>query len=135
MFRRAMVTWLLITVVAVLNGAVRTVWITPYTGEQVGNVISVITLSCAILAVAWLAVGWIHPVTGRDGVRIGLLWLALTVAFEFGFGHYVFGAPWEKLLADYDITRGRIWVVVLAVVALAPLLAARTRGLVGTHTT
>ena len=34
------------------------------------------------------------------------------VTFEFGFGHYVAREPWAKLLADYDVRRGRIWRVV-----------------------
>jgi hypothetical protein len=56
---------------------------------------------------------------------VGALWVGLTVAFEFGFGHYVMGAPWEVLLADYDILRGRLWPLVLAANLVAPLLAGR----------
>jgi hypothetical protein len=43
---------------------------------------------------------------------VGLLWLALTLAFELLFFHYAAGKPWEVLLADYDVLQGRIWVVV-----------------------
>jgi len=39
--------------------------------------------------------------------------VTLTVAFEFLAGHYVFGTPWHQLVADYNIFRGRIWVLVL----------------------
>ena len=37
---------------------------------------------------------------------VGIAWVALTVAFEFLAGHYVFGNSWEKLLADYNVLRG-----------------------------
>jgi hypothetical protein len=36
---------------------------------------------------------------------IGLLWLGLTVAFEFGFFHYVGGRTWASLVRQYDIGR------------------------------
>jgi hypothetical protein len=64
-------------------------------------------------------------------LRIGVLWLALTLGFEFLVGHFVFRRPWATLLADYDLRRGRIWLVVLVVTFVAPLVAARLRGLLG----
>jgi apolipoprotein N-acyltransferase len=53
---------------------------------------------------------------------VGLAWLALTVAFEFGFGHYAAGHSWSELLADYDPTSGRVWILIPLWVALAPYL-------------
>jgi hypothetical protein len=29
---------------------------------------------------------------------IGLFWLAITLIFEFGVGHYMGGKPWSALL-------------------------------------
>ena len=37
--------------------------------------------------------------------------------------------PWPELLADYDLSRGRIWIAVLVVTLLAPWWTARSRGL------
>jgi hypothetical protein len=52
------------------------------------------------------------------------------VAFEFLFGHYLGGATWESLLADYDLRQGRLWPLVLVTVLVAPWLASlvRSRG-------
>jgi hypothetical protein len=63
-----------------------------------------------------------------DLIVVGLLWLVLTVAFEFGFFHYVVGKPWDVLLADYNILRGRLWVLVLATVLLGPILVGTILG-------
>jgi len=60
---------------------------------------------------------------------IGVLWLVLTLAFEFLAGHYVFGNPWSRLWTDYDVLRGRIWILVLVTTLVAPVIAARIRGL------
>jgi hypothetical protein len=127
---RAALVWLGLLVVAVANGGVRQALLVPRFGDPVGHVISTLTLSAAILAVAWLAIGWIGPASAGEAWRIGALWVVLTLAFELLAGHYLFGAPWSRLLADYDVLRGRIWVLVLVATAAAPFLAARLRGVV-----
>jgi hypothetical protein len=72
----------------------------------------------------WLQRRW--PLTSTaDAVRVGALWVVMTVGFEFGFGHYVDGAPWSALLADYDLTRGNLWILVLMTMGAAPVLARR----------
>ncbi len=55
-----------------------------------------------------------------DAWAIGLLWILLTVAFEFFFGHYAVGQSWRELLADYNVLRGRVWVLMLLVALVAP---------------
>lgn len=45
-----------------------------------------------------------------------------TIAFEFLFGHYVDGASWQELLADYNLFAGRLWPIVLASIAAAPFV-------------
>jgi hypothetical protein len=48
-----------------------------------------------------------------------------------GVGHYGFGKLWRELVADYDLSRGRIGIAVLVVTLFAPSGAARLRGIVG----
>jgi hypothetical protein len=62
---------------------------------------------------------WLLP-SARSALATGGSWLALTVAFEFGFGHYVEGNAWEELLAQYDVTRGNVWVLVPLWTAVGP---------------
>jgi hypothetical protein len=84
-----------------------------------------------IAAVAVLTIGWIRPSSVRVALAVGAFWLALTLGFEFLVGHFVLRKSWQALLADYDVSRGRIWALVLLVTALAPLVAAHLRGLLG----
>lgn len=53
------------------------------------------------------------PIERRGALKVGALWLVLTLAFEFLAGHYLFQKPWAVLLQDYDLSWGRIWVAVL----------------------
>jgi hypothetical protein len=56
----------------------------------------------------------------REALEVGVVWLTLTIAFEFGFGRGVAHTSWEELLADYDVRKGRLWPLVLAWIALGP---------------
>jgi hypothetical protein len=60
---------------------------------------------------------------------IGILWLILTLVFEFGFGHFLQHKTWPQLLKAYTFQEGNLWPLVLIVTTLAPLLAAYLRGL------
>jgi hypothetical protein len=129
MIWRALVVWLAVLVLAVLNGAAREAWLIPQFGEAASRAISTLILCVLVFLVTWLTIGWIHPTTAGEALRVGAFWLMLTLAFEFLVGHYAFGKDWVVLLEDYDLSRGRIWVLVLVVVLSGPLWAARMRGL------
>jgi hypothetical protein len=129
MLSRALAVWLILLALAFANGAIREVWILPKTGELAGHALSSLTLCLAILVLAWFAIPWIGPRSSRQAWEVGGLWVGLTLAFEFLAGHYVFGNPWHRLLADYNVFRGRIWVLVVVTTALAPLLTAYAHGL------
>ena len=126
MVGRALIIWLALVLVAIGNGALREFVVTPRWGATVGHVSSSLLLSLLILAVAWLATPWIAPSGTRGAIQVGLLWLACTVAFEFGFGRWR-GKSWQVLFADYDLARGRIWLLVLVATVLAPWVAWRLR--------
>ena len=129
MLIRILGVWFLLMVLAILNGGVRNELLTPRIGEQAGHVASTLVLSGLILLVTWYLSPWIGPRSPQGAWPIGLSWLVLTVAFEFLAGHYVFGHPWQKLYADYNVVRGRIWLLVLVMSLVAPALVFRLRGL------
>jgi hypothetical protein len=62
-----------------------------------------------------------------QALTVGVIWLLLTVAFEFSFGHFVAHHSWEKLFQDYNILAGRLWVLVLLGVALLPVIVFKIR--------
>ena len=127
MLARALVVWCVLLVIAILNGALRVAWLIPRFGDTWGHIVSTVSLSAAIVLLAALTIGWMRPRTRGETWIIGGCWLGLTIAFEFLGGHYLFGRPWDTLLADYNLSHGRIWIVVLAATALGPIVAARTR--------
>jgi hypothetical protein len=70
----------------------------------------------------WVLLRLWRPASTGQAFTIGLVWLGMTVAFEFLFGHYVAKRSWSDLLHDYNLLAGRVWLVVLVWVTLAPYL-------------
>lgn len=50
------------------------------------------------------------------------MWLTATVVFEFGFGHYVIGHSWDRLLRDYNLLEGRVWLLFLTATTVIPYI-------------
>ena len=122
-FLYALGIWFILVVAAILNGAFRESFITSKVGEQVGHVISTVIFICVILVVTYLFLSNLKiNYTKTDLLLIGALWLILTILFEFVFGHYVMGHSWNRLFADYNILKGRVWSFVLLTTFIAPLL-------------
>lgn len=120
---------MLMAVLAVTNGTARNTLIAPRTGEYAGHVISTVSFCTLSFFVMWLLLPWIGPKSRGQVRQIGIAWLGSTVAFEFVAGRYVFGNSWEKLLADYNIFHGRLWIAVLFFQLFGPRGAAWLRGL------
>ena len=127
MLVRTVAAWVAILLLAILNGAVREGLLVPHLGEQVGRVLSPIVLAALVCVSAWIAVPWIPARSPRDGWLIGLVWLALTLAFEFLAGHYLFGDSWQRLLAEYNVAEGRLWVMVPIATLIAPVGVLKVR--------
>jgi hypothetical protein len=125
--------WLGMLALAFANGTARAVGYQPLVGETAARQIATGTLLGLLGGYVWV----LHrraPLPDRStAAAVGGAWALLTLGFEFGFGHYVLRTQWGELLADYDLSRGRIWVLIPIATAAAPALVRavqtrRTRG-------
>lgn len=112
--------WLLLAVVAIGNGILRQSVYAPFVSALAAHQISTLTgIVFSGALVYWLNRKW--PIaSSRQAWRIGFCWLAMTIAFEFGFGHFVAGHPWSALLADYNLFSGRVWLLFLLWLLVLP---------------
>lgn len=120
---RAILTWVLFIPIAIANGIVRESVYAQYVGDLTAHQISTVIAIGAYIALAYVMLRK-HFQEASLGVSllIGALWVAMTVIFEFGFGHYVDGAPWSELLADYNLFKGHVWGLFLLTIFLTPLI-------------
>jgi hypothetical protein len=119
--RRHMVAWLALPVMAVVNGLIRDTTYGRLLGYDLSHALSVAPLLVAIVVwAAFLAKRWPLPFISA-AFRVGLVWLALTVVFELGLGSLQ-GFSLDAMLAEYDITRGKLWPLIPLSTLLAPVL-------------
>lgn len=126
-YRKWAIAWFGGPVLGVANGALREGLYVNRLGDLRAHQLSTVTLVAGLTAYV-RAIDRRWPIaTARDAALIGAGWTAMTAAFEFGFGHYVAHESWRELLADYDLSKGRAWGLVLLSIAAAPSLARRHR--------
>jgi len=119
--------WLPMLLIAFGNGALRELWIRKHTGELQAHQISTVLLVAFFGVYTWMIVRIWPPESVDHAITIGLLWLLLTLAFEFLFGHYASDRSWGELLHEYNLLDGRIWILVPLWVAAAPYVFYRLR--------
>lgn len=127
---KAVVVWGLIAIAEVVHGILRVRFLNRRVGDRRARQIAVFTGSGLILIIAWALVPWINPGTVGQCYWIGLLWFVSMLAFEIGFGRFVFRASWKRLLSDFDFRQGGLLSIGMAILFFAPLIAAKIHGLV-----
>jgi hypothetical protein len=117
-----LLAWIAMVFIAIGNGILRETTYGKVLPELQAHQVSTLTAVLFFGLYIW-GLSEVFPLTSTiNAVIIGVIWLGLTVSFEFVFGHYVAKHSWHKLLEDYNILAGRMWLVVLMWIALAPLL-------------
>ncbi|MBD0344472.1 MAG: hypothetical protein ICV63_06485 [Coleofasciculus sp. Co-bin14] len=125
MILRYILAWIPMIFIGIINGIVREVTYGKYLNELRAHQVSTITGVLLFSFYIWALTRLWSIESPEQALIIGFIWLGLTVVFEFTFGHYVAGHSWSRLLSDYNILAGRVWIVVLIWIAIAPLLFSR----------
>jgi hypothetical protein len=112
--------WIPLVFIAIINGTIRQIFFQKPFGELNAHQLSTATgIVLFGLYIYWLMRCW-RPESIKAAVQIGLVWVVLTVIFEFCMGRIILGRDWSVLLHDYNIAGGRVWILVLIWVAIAP---------------
>jgi hypothetical protein len=122
-----MAAWLAGPLAGIANGVARERTYGRRLPERTAHQLSTLTL-IGMLAAGFAALErrWPLP-TRRAAAEVGAGWALLTVLFELGFGRAVAHEPWQELVADYDLRRGRLWAFVPAWLVAGPLLVRERR--------
>ena len=109
MIRRALLFWCFMAVAMIVNGIVRETLMRPRMSALAAELFSAIIGITLIQLLARWAVQPLGATTKRDLLVSASIWLLLTLAFEFTFGHWVDHKSWADLFANYNIARGHLW--------------------------
>ncbi len=114
--------WFPMIIVAIANGLFREKVLARRLNELQAHQVSTVTMILLFGIYVWvLFVKW-PPSTTKQTLYIGSIWLVLTIIFEFIFGHYVAGHSWNRLFQDYNLLKGRVWILVLIWISVAPYI-------------
>jgi hypothetical protein len=120
MITRYVLFWFALVMIAIGNGALREGTYGRSISDLKAHQLSTLT-GIILTGIAVWSLNHFWPLgTARQAWTIGVLWLLMTVGFEFIFGHFIAGHPWGQLFADYNILAGRVWPVFLIWVTVMP---------------
>lgn len=117
-----LLTWFVMLLASIANGTLRDFTYGQYMDELTAHQLSTVSSIIILGIIIGLFVRRFQPASATNAISIGVFWMTLTIAFEFLFFHYAGGHSWSSLLANYNVLKGRVWVVVLAWIAIAPYL-------------
>ena len=122
MILRYTLAWLPMVVLAILNGTLRQFTYGKAMSEMHAHQLSSVTLILIFGVYVWLLSSrWPLHSLGQ-ATLVGLIWLVLTMLFEFVMGRYISHLSWEQLLQAYNIFAGNLWPLVLMAVMVLPVL-------------
>ena len=121
------IAWLPMVFIAIINGAIRGLsygkFLSELRAHQVSSVSAILLFGLYIL---FLSRRW-RLESPTQAIAIGVLWLCLTIAFEFLFGRYIMRHSWDRLTHDYNVLEGRLWMFVLVWITIAPYVMYKFR--------
>jgi hypothetical protein len=95
----------------------------PRWGELAAHQIGMSTRIVYIFILAYLLLRYSSGYQTRDLIQIGVLWLALTLAFEWGGSLLLLRRPVQEILIGWHVENGYMWpCVLLAYLSAVPLV-------------
>ena len=113
--------WLPMIAIAFANATLRELFFIKHFSDLRAHQLSTLTLMLLCAIYIWLVFPKLNIQNAPQALFIGLVWLLLTVAFEFSLGRLT-NKSWDYLLRDYNILAGRIWLLFLLCLFLLPYL-------------
>ena len=115
--------WFILAVSAIVVATFRISVLLPLWGERTAHQLGTVFYLIVQFFIIYLFIRKMKLKETKTLLGIGIFWVVITIFFEFIFGHYVMGHPWQKLFADYNLFNGRLWILVLINNLIAPLIS------------
>lgn len=122
---RLLLAWVSMAIAMSANGVFREMGLKRWVSAQTADLASAALGASIILLLTFF---FFRPLAGSDTrtlVFVSTVLVVLTVIFELTLGRLVDRKSWSELLGDYAIWRGRLWPVLLLLIALTPFIWGR----------
>lgn len=125
---KAIWVWLIIVVVAIVNGVFREYVLMPSVGVTVALPLSGMLLASLIFLITLMSISYFDSSEPKVYIYIGIFWVALTLSFEFLFGYFVIGKSWQDIMQVFSMEKGDLFIPVLFIAAISPWVAVKLTG-------
>ena len=126
---KAFAVWVVMAVLAVVNGIVRQSVLVPALGEPIGRPMSAVSMLVIVYLLTWLWLAWTGRLSMGQLWLVGALWVVLTVIFESALGVWMRGMSAAEIAATYDPFAPTLWFfVIVGILVAPPIVGALTRG-------
>ncbi|MFV8347986.1 hypothetical protein [Flavobacterium sp. ZB4P13] len=113
--------WFPMVFIAIVNGTARDLWYKKYIDELAARQLSTLSLIIFLGVYMFFVIKRFPPQSVSQSLFVGLIWLVLTLVFEFGLGFYR-GNTLSQLLDEYNIMNGHIWLLIPIWIISAPYI-------------
>jgi hypothetical protein len=113
--------WIPMLLIAIFNGSVKSFGYKTKLGGPAAHVLSAVSLLLLFALYIACVIRLFSPASPLQAIEVGIMWMVLTLAFEFALGRWL-GRSFGILLSDYRFERGYLWILVPLWVAIAPYL-------------
>lgn len=126
-YKNALLVWLILPFVAILNATIREVTYKPLLEPYIGMWAHQISIIPGIFLFLLVTILFLKNTKAKynkkDLLNIGLIWFILTILFEFIFGKFIMKKSWEILFLQYNILSGDLWIILLITIIFLPKIA------------
>ena len=108
-----------------LNGIVRTIYLNKHLGVMAAKRVSILPALFICLLICYFYVPLIGISTETGLIFLGMSLSAFMLFFDIMMGRYVARAKWSAIMDDFNIFKGNLLAVGMAVMAFCPLLSSK----------
>jgi hypothetical protein len=119
---KLVLAWFPMLLIAIINGAIRDFTYKNRLGDLRAHQLSTLTGSILMGIYIWGFLRLWPLASDSQAIMVGLIWLCMTVIFEFSMILFIQKKPLGHALADYNLLAGRLWVLFLLWILIAPYI-------------
>lgn len=109
-------------VLGILNGLFRGLVLMQFMPEFRAKQLSSLTLIVILFVYTNLIFDRLDLKVTREALYTGLVWVLLTITFEFVLGSLILNQSLDMMLEEYNITRGNFWLLVIISIFFMPFI-------------
>ena len=129
MYIKSMLIWTSIIILIIANSLLRQFVLEPNIVEKMVHPINIIILCCLIFTISFIFIPKLGKGTKQNYIKMGLLWFLCIIVTGISIG-LISGDTITDFLELYDITKGKLWIIVDIFIGITPYFVAKIKRII-----